>query len=121
MLSPTISAVRGAICVDSDNPKLIEEASCALFSSLLKANSLSEAEVASLLITQTHDLRSLNPATGLRRGGFCASIPLFCMQELEIEGMLARVIRMLLIINHPLQEVHPVYLNGAQTLRPDLK
>lgn len=117
---PTISAVRGAICVPSDEPHLISVAAQKLWSTLLKTNGLDEGMVASLLITQTSDLVSLNPATGLRRGGYCAAVPLFCMPELEIAGMMQRVIRMLVTTNRYIEDLKPVFLDGAERLRPDL-
>lgn len=120
MNNPLISAVRGAICVERDEPALIEEAVCKLYSALLKANEIEESDIACLLLTQTGDLKSRNPAGGLRKGGHCATTPLFCMQELEIEGMLERVIRMLVITNNAVKDVKPIFLDGAEKLRPDL-
>jgi len=117
---PTISAVRGAICVASDDPSLISAAAQKLWSTLLAVNGLEEGMVASLLITQTGDLVSLNPATGLRRGRYCASVPLFCMPELEIAGMMERVIRMLVTCNCYIEGLKPVFLDGAERLGPDL-
>lgn len=120
MNNPLISAVRGAICVERDEPALIEEAVCKLYSALLKANEIEESDIACLLLTQTGDLKSRNPAGGLRKGGYCATTPLFCMQELEIEGMLERVIRLLVITNRAVGQVKPIFLDGAEKLRPDL-
>lgn len=120
MQEPTICAIRGAICVERDEPALIEAAACKLYASILEQNGLSETNIASLLITQTSDLKSRNPATGLRKGGYCSSTPLFCMQELEIDGMLGKVIRMLLILNYHSKHTKPVFLDGAERLRPDL-
>lgn len=42
------------------------------------------------------------------------------MQELEIEGMLERVIRVMVVTNHPVESAIPLFLDGAQKLRPDL-
>lgn len=120
MNNPLFNAVRGAICVAEDNPSLIEKAACALYASVLEANSLTEDDVACLFLTQTSDLKSRNPATGLRKGGYCATTPLFCMQELEIEGMLERVIRIMLLTNRAIDKVTPVFMQGAEKLRPDL-
>ncbi len=118
--NPLITAVRGAICVASDDPSQIEVASCKLFAALLEANGIGESDIACLLLTQTSDLKSRNPAGGLRKGGYCATTPLFCMQELEIEGMLHRVIRMLIITNRVVEQAVPIFLDGAEKLRPDL-
>jgi len=120
MNNPLISAVRGAICVPSDDPSLIEQAACKLYSAVLEANGIQESDIACLLLTQTGDLKSRNPAAGLRKGGFCSTTPLFCMQELEIEGMLERVIRVMIITNCSVEQVRPVFLDGAEKLRPDL-
>jgi chorismate mutase len=120
MSNPLISAVRGAICVQSDTPILIEQAACKLYSTVLEANGLQESDIACLLLTQTGDLKSCNPATGLRKGGYCTTTPLFCMQELEIEGMLERVIRVMVITNTAKMQTRPIFLDGAEQLRPDL-
>ncbi len=118
-LPPTICAIRGAICVPKDVPELIETAAATLYREVLALNSLEEQEVAFLLITQTSDLKSRNPATGLRKAGYCASTPLFCMQELEIDGMLERVIRMMVVVNHSMEKTVPVFMQGAEVLRPE--
>ncbi len=120
MNNPLISAVRGAICVPSDDPSLIEQAACKLYSKVLEANGITESDIACLLLTQTGDLKSRNPAAGLRKGGYCATTPLFCMQELQIEGMLERVIRVMVITNRVIEHVTPIFLDGAEKLRPDL-
>ncbi len=119
--SPLFSALRGAIQVADDKPELIEGAANRLYEAMLKANELKETQIARILITQTGDLSSRNPASGLRKGGHAAATPLFCMQELEIEGMLERVIRVLLVTNSPMERpAVPVYMDGAEKLRPDL-
>ncbi len=120
MPDPTICAIRGAICVERDDPQYIDAAACKLYKAMLEHNTIEEANIASLLITQTSDLKSRNPATGLRKGGYCKATPLFCMQELEIDGMLGKVIRMLLILNFHVDQVKPIFLDGAEKLRPDL-
>ncbi|MDD3058407.1 MAG: chorismate mutase [Sphaerochaeta sp.] len=120
MNTGNICAIRGAICIEADEPDRIEAGAVKLFRSILERNGLQEEQIACLLITQTGDLRSRNPATGLRKASLCAVTPLFCMQELEIEGMLERVIRMLVILNCSLEKTVPVFLDGAEKLRPDL-
>jgi len=118
-LPSTISAIRGAICVQDDVPEQIETAAATLYREILALNALQENEVAFLLITQTSDLKSRNPATGLRKAGYCALTPLFCMQELEIEGMLEKVIRMMVVVHHPMEKTVPVFMHGAEMLRPE--
>ena len=120
MQTGNICAIRGAICIEADEPALIEAGSVKLFRAIMEKNGLEEDQIACLLITQTGDLKSRNPATGLRKASLCSATPLFCMQELEIEGMLEKVIRMLVILNCPLDKTVPVFLDGAEKLRPDL-
>lgn len=119
--SPLISAIRGAIQVGEDTPEHIDRAIARLYETLLDKNSIEERQVAMILITQTGDLVSRNPAAGLRKVGYASTTPLFCMQELQIDGMLERVIRLLVVTNCPHDmPVVPVYLDGAERLRPDL-
>lgn len=119
--TPLFVALRGAIQVAEDSPELIDRAVNKLYEALLQANELAETQIAMILITQTGDLSSRNPAAGLRHGGHAATTPLFCMQELEIAGMLERVVRIMLVTNSPLDRpVVPVYMDGAEKLRPDL-
>lgn len=118
--SPLFVALRGAVQVAEDKPELIDCAINKLYEALLQANELTEAQLAMILITQTGDLSSRNPATGLRHGGHAITTPLFCMQELEIAGMLERVVRIMLVTNSPLDRpAVPVYMDGAEKLRPD--
>ncbi len=118
---PLIAAIRGAIQIPSDSSELITSGVQKLYASLLKENDLDESQIAMILITQTDDLRSMNPAASLRKGGYAHQTPLFCMQELGIDGMLERVIRVMLVTNAPLDhKAMHVYLDGAEKLRPDL-
>jgi chorismate mutase len=119
-------AARGAIQVASDSRDAIHEAGIRLVRAVLEANGLAESDVVSLLFSLTADLRSGNPATGLRRGGF-KEVPLFCVQEAAVDGSMARVIRLLATFEAPLSWIaagrtraEAVYLDGARALRPDL-
>jgi chorismate mutase len=116
-----ISAVRGAIQVKEDDPKAISLAVVKMFEALLDKNALKEDDIACILFTQTGDLRSKNPAASLRQGGYAANVPLFCMAEAEVDGMMSRVIRVLLLLKETKTNLLPVYLDGAEKLRPDLK
>ena len=114
-------AVRGATQVSHDDPEMIREAVLELYDTLCAANGLDVYRIVSIQFTVTADLRSINPATALRLREGAESIPLFCMQEPEIEGMLARTIRTLIHFYHD-SGLTPkaVYLHGARQLRPDL-
>jgi chorismate mutase len=119
-------AARGAIQVTSDSREAIQEAGTRLVSAVLEANGLAESDLVSLVFSITEDLRSGNPATGLRREGF-AEVPLFCVQEASVEGSMPRVIRLLATFEAPASwtaagrmRAEAVYLDGARALRPDL-
>ncbi len=124
-----IMGLRGAICVAADEPEEIHGASGRLVGEICARNGLAEEDIVSIVFSVTPDLKSANPASGLRRNGF-SHTPLFCVQEAETEGAMPRVIRVLLTAEKALpagrtagqarkSAVH-VYLNGAETLRPDL-
>ncbi len=113
-------AVRGAIKVEENRAMLIQEASIRLMKELITRNSIAEKDVVSIIFSTTKDLTSLNPATALRSIGFY-EIPLFCVQEAFIEGQHSSIIRVLLTFNADEEKTpQPVYLNGAEALRPDL-
>jgi chorismate mutase len=113
-------AVRGAIQVQADDREAIERASARLIAEILRANSIDEAEIVSILFSLTKDLRAGNPATGLRRVGFAAT-PLFCLQEADVEGSMPRVLRALVTWETARRAATvPVYLDGAEMLRADL-
>ena len=114
-------ALRGATTVDCDAPELIDEAVGEMMEYLLSSNNLSEDSLVSVLFSQTKDLRSRNAAAACRKTGFCHSVPLFCVQEADIEGGLEKAIRVLITVNGEKKDVKMAYLKGASNLRPDLK
>ncbi len=121
-MSESIYAIRGATTVDFDSVSAIDNAVRELFFTILDENGITEDEISFVLFSQTSDLRSRNAAAAVRKAGYCSSVPLFCVQEAEINGMLDKVIRVLVQVNHPRkQDPVMVYLNRAEKLRPDLK
>jgi chorismate mutase len=113
-------AVRGAIQVAENATAAIERAGTRLVTELLRQNGIAEDHIVSIIFSMTEDLTAANPATGLRRTGF-AGTPLFCAQEARVDGALPRVIRALVTFE-PVEDRRPVpvYLDGAEGLRPDL-
>ena len=121
-MSECIYAIRGATTVDFDSVSAIDQAVKELFFTILDENGITEDEISFVLFSQTSDLRSRNAAAAVRKAGYCSSVPLFCVQEAEINGMLDNVIRVLVQVNHPRKnDPVMVYLNRAEKLRPDLK
>lgn len=118
MSNKRLYAVRGAVCTE-DSPEAIENAVKILFEKLYSQNNIQDDDLISIQFTMTSDLKSLNPATALRKAGYGSSVPLFCSQEAEITGMLPKVIRVLITGYFDSKPI-PVYANGAELLRPDL-
>lgn len=114
-------ALRGATTVEIDSPAAVDEAVKELFEKLLEVNHLKEEELVFVLFSQTADIRTRNAAAALRKAGYCEHIPLFCVQEAEINGMMHFVIRVLIEVNHePIEGPEMVYLRRAEELRHDL-
>ena len=116
-----IFALRGATTVECDSAELIDEAVAELMESIIKENSICEADMLSVIFSQTKDLRKRNAAAACRRAGFCSAVPLFCLQEADIEGGLPYAIRVLITVKGDVKKQNMVYLRGASNLRPDLK
>ena len=113
-------AVRGAIQVRENDASTIEEAAVRLVREVLQRNGIAENQLVSVLFSLTEDLTAANPATGLRRTGF-SETPLFCVQEARVQGAMPRVLRVLITWDAlERRAVVPVYMDGAELLRPDL-
>jgi chorismate mutase len=120
-MSLAIRAVRGATTVECDTPEAITERVVALLGQILARNELAEDDIISILFTATEDLVSTFPATAARSMGLGA-VPLICARELAVEGSVPRCVRVMLHVttDRPRDQVHHVYLEGAQGLRDDL-
>src|SRR3954453_4907574 len=88
---------------------------------VMASNGLDVDDFISVIFTATSDLVSEFPAYAARRLGF-GEVPLICTRELEIEGAMPRVVRMLAHVETelPRADVTHVYLHGAANLRRDL-
>ena len=112
--------MRGAIRVRSNEKSAIHEASTKLADTIMATNGIEMNRIVSVLCSLTEDLTVANPATALRLGRF-GEVPLFCVQEATVEGQMASLVRMLFTYDTDRTErPQPVYLNGAEGLRPDL-
>ena len=87
----------------------------------MEANELDVDDFISVIFTATSDLHSEFPAYAARQLGF-DDVPLICARELEIEGSMPRVVRMMAHVETDLSraEITHVYLHGAAALRRDL-
>jgi len=115
----TTAALRGATTVEIDEKTEIDKAILELFETLLQENKIEEKDILYIMFTQTSDLQSRNPAAALRASGYGSDIPLFCSQEVEITGMMKKVIRVLIVFKTSKSNLSPVYLRRAANLRPE--
>lgn len=111
-------AVRGAVCCENTVDSVSTEVP-ALYGAILGRNRINERHIVSVVFSVTSDIDCINPATALRKAGLAADVPLFAAAEPSIAGMLPRVIRVLVTWRGRGTAV-PVYLNGAEALRPDI-
>jgi chorismate mutase len=120
-MPPSVRAVRGATTVEVDAAEAITEAVVTLLQTILDRNGLVEDDIISILFTATEDIVSTFPATAARSMGLGA-VPLICARELSITGSVTRCIRVMLHVttDRPRDQIHHVYLEGAQGLRDDL-
>jgi chorismate mutase len=116
-----VRAIRGATQLDNDVREHMLERVAEMVLDLMDANDLGVDDFISVIFTATSDLVSEFPAYAARRLGF-VDVPLICARELEIEGSMPRVVRMLAHVEteRSKAEVTHVYLHGAANLRRDL-
>jgi chorismate mutase len=116
-----VRAIRGATQLDIDDRQHMHDRVAELVTEVLDANSLGVDDFISIIFTSTGDLNSDFPAFAARQLGF-TDVPLMCARELEIEGGMPRVVRMMAHVetDAPRSEITHVYLHGAANLRRDL-
>jgi chorismate mutase len=114
--------IRGATCLENDDADEMFAAVGELLGEMLGRNSVSPQDVVSVILTCTPDLTSAFPAAGARAFGL-VDTPLMCAQEMDVDGALAKVVRVLAHVETttPRNEIQHVYLRGAEVLRQDLQ
>ena len=116
-----VRAVRGATQLDSDDREHMLDRVAEMVVDVMTSNGLEVDDFISIIFTSTADLVSEFPAYAARRLGF-TDVPLICAKELEIQGSMPRVVRMMAHIETdlPRGDITHVYLHGAAALRKDL-
>lgn len=116
-----VRAVRGATQLEADTREQMLDRVSEMVTDVMAANGLGVEDFISVVFTATSDLVAEFPAYAARQLGF-GEVPLLCARELEIEGSMPRVVRMLAHVETdlPRSEVTHVYLHGAAALRSDL-
>ena len=116
-----VRAVRGATQLEEDTREHMLARVAELVTDVMEANELEVDDFISIIFTATSDLTSELPAYAARQLGF-SDVPLVCARELEIEGSMPRVVRLMAHVDTdlPRSDVTHVYLHGAANLRRDL-
>ena len=121
-MTKRLYGLRGATGAEN-TVESITKGVCDMCTSLFKINDIVPEDIVSIQFTMTQDLDVKNPAAALRCGqneidvSACA---LFCSQEASVRGMAGGMIRALVTayMDEGASARH-VYINGAETLRPD--
>ena len=116
-----VRAVRGATQLEEDVREHMLERVAEMVLDVIEANGLEVDDFISVIFTATTDLVSEFPAYAARMLGF-TDVPLICTRELEVEGSMPRVVRMMAHVESdlPRADITHVYLHGAAALRRDL-
>ena len=117
----SVRGIRGATTVSKNDRESILSRTRELLLALKETNNFKNKDVVSIFFSMTADLTAAFPAEAARQLGW-NKVPLFGMQECDIEGSLEKCIRILIQINsHQSQEeMQFCYLHEASKLRKDL-
>lgn len=116
-----LRAVRGATTVEVNEREAIIEATKELLGEIIERNNIKTEDMVDIIFTVTSDLDKVFPAVSARQMGI-VDVPLLDMLAPKIEGSLQKCIRVMLHFNTDKSnsDIHPVYLRGAESLRPDI-
>lgn len=116
-----VRAIRGAIQVDANDRESILAGVTELVTAVMERNRLTTDDVISVIFTATPDLTAEFPALAARKLGF-HDVPLICASEIDVEGAMPRVVRLMAHVETdlPRHEIQHVYLRGAVALRLDI-
>ena len=113
-----VRAVRGAIQIDENREKSIDDGVIRLVRTIIENNEIDSNNIISIIFSQTKDITAKNPAAALRKIGF-NDIPLFCTEEPDVNGSMERIVRVLITVETE-RDLKPAYLEGAKKLRMDI-
>ena len=116
-----IRGIRGANISKENSKDCIFKATKELLEEIFKLNPVQIDNIAAIYFTLTRDLNAAFPAEVAREMGL-TSVPLLCTQEIEVPNSMAKVVRVLMLVNTSLSqnEIKHVYIGNAKTLRDDL-
>lgn len=117
-----MKAIRGAHTAAANTAEMIRSCTLELLQAILAENDLRAEEIVSVTFSATRDLDAAYPAKFARELPGWDQVPLFCVQEMHVEGSLPSCVRVMLLTERDhAAAVQHVYLGEAERLRPDLK
>ena len=111
-----VRAVRGATQLEVDEREHMLERVAELVTEVMAANGLGVEDFISVIFTSTDDLVSEFPAYAARQLGF-SEVPLMCARELEIEGSMPRVVRLMAHVETELPRADVSTMRGLKSRR----
>ena len=116
-----MKAIRGAHTAQANTAEAIRSCTLELLQAIMEENGLQAENIINATFTATKDLDAAYPAKFARELPGWEQVPLFCVQEMYVEGSLPSCIRVMLLTEQDNKAaVQHVYLGGAVGLRPDL-
>lgn len=114
--------IRGAICAENITES-VKEQTLKLFAEIVRSNDLNICDVEAVFFTVTKDIDVCYPAKFVRESyPLLKNIAFMCMQEMYVVGSLPKCIRICVdVANKNQADVTHCYLDGAESLRPDLQ
>lgn len=110
--------IRGAITVEENTPKAIENATIKLLETMIVKNNVEIDMISHVIFTLTNDLNAEFPAKFARINLKWKEVPMMCFHELDVPNSLEKCLRVLIVINCGETFVPEfVYLEGAEILR----
>ncbi len=115
-----MTIIRGATTVENDNKENISSAVKELLDEVFLFNRLEKEEIKGFLFSLTSDIHAYHPAKAARECGYDFA-PLFAAVEPDIDGGLAKCIRVMIFTELTDERmVKHVYQRGAKVLRKDI-
>jgi len=114
-----MKTIRGAVAPVANEADAIGKAAVQLVNTLCQANGVEGREIVFLLFSATRDLDAAYPAKAVRQAGF-SQVPMFCVQEMDVQGSLPACLRVLALVSKDLTTISHIYLGEARQLRRDL-
>jgi chorismate mutase len=115
-----LRGIRGATTAEKNDAASIGDATETLLTTMITTNHINAEDIASIFFSATNDLNAEFPAVVARKIGLTVT-PLLCVKEIDVPKGLKRCIRILMHVNttQSQDQMTPVYLKNAVSLRPD--